>query len=502
MTRVLQPADRHSPPKTDDRERGAGGVCGKGAGLLTLQRAAGNREVCRLLAQGEAAGASVQRRFDGDIAGLDSSQVLSRLTRKYGNNPAPTYRAVRGYESSKELYTLVDLASALGLSAAPPPAKGPLSAPAKVPLGAPAKGPFGPPAKLPQQIPAEAARQGKPQQEVDKKIAVALAVAPVVLSPPVQQKPQGEMAAEQNPAAEKPKPVEAVPKPVEAVAKAAAGLKTTYDRASLQEAMGQLFAANNGAPAKQDFISALKALYTPAAIYGIVSSKEFVYDFQAIVRDQVKQRSTGLKKSAAKSAKTEAAKLDAFLSKTEITEVKEKAAKRHPMGDIKRWTLRHYSDRGTDATPPEFAELKSALQLGVSKADEGNEPAAVAEKTKKSGHTGDRDWNKYGNTGNTFFLLFIDAKAVEKQKFLAHAKWYAEVGLGDVKDLWISSDWLDEAAIAGPALHGSGAAVHQALLELGGNLSGTHFVTALMSHFHNLEVKVPGSVPVAEWKKA
>jgi hypothetical protein len=124
------------------------------------------------------------------------------------------------------------------------------------------------------------------------------------------------------------------------------------------------------------------------------------------------------------------------------------------------------------------------------------------EKKKKSGHTGDRDWNRYGNTGSTFFLLCVEDKIYGKQAFLKNAKWYVEFTF-DQPDLWLSSDWLDEAEIKGPALRGRGKDVHAKLVTLVGRLKGVSFEQTLVGMFHNLEIKVPGSLSFTkdDWKR-
>ncbi len=174
------------------------------------------------------------------------------------------------------------------------------------------------------------------------------------------------------------------------------------------------------------------------------------------------------------------------------------------MNDISKWTLRHYSDKGDNTNPPPFKEIKSALALGLLPPPKSSEkkPEKKVKKDKKSGHTGDIDWSKYGNVGNTFYILYIDGEVVQKQKFLANAKWYAEFPLANIPSLWVSSDWLDEAAIKGEALRGSGRAIQKSLLKIGGKWGGSFFRSSLESQFNNFEVKVPGKLVVSKWNKA
>lgn len=234
-------------------------------------------------------------------------------------------------------------------------------------------------------------------------------------------------------------------------------------------------------PNKGDFITALKAEFNDD-LNTLVNDRAFVYDFQYAIRMQVE-----------KSDDSE------FLKKTQIYDVAEptkspSVKEGKPYTDLSKWTLRHYTNKGTNTDPPPFKDIKSAMSLSLM---DGKK------QERKSGHTGDTDWYRYGNTGNTFYLLCIDGELMSNQPFLKDAKWYVEIPF-DQSSLWLSSDWLKEADIKGDALRGSGKAVHNALVTeigLNGLLGHRYFIDLLKRAFNNLEVKVPGSVPVDEWKK-
>ncbi len=263
------------------------------------------------------------------------------------------------------------------------------------------------------------------------------------------------------------------------------GKQTKFDAVRLGELIHAIFEANKK-PKKEHFLKALISEYAPSHIIDIVESTEFVYCFQESVRAQIKDSK--------------------FLKKTIIKDVtdEETDTSKYKMNDISKWTLRHYSDKGDNTKPPPFKEIKSALALGLLPPPKNKEKASdkKEKKEKKSGHTGDIDWSKYGNVGNTFYLLYIDGEVVQKQKFLANAKWYAEFPLASIPSLWVSSDWLDEAAIKGEALRGSGRAIQKPLLKIGGKWGGKFFRSSLESQFNNFEVKIPGKLVVSKWYKA
>jgi hypothetical protein len=166
----------------------------------------------------------------------------------------------------------------------------------------------------------------------------------------------------------------------------------------------------------------------------------------------------------------------------------------------RRWTLRHYTPSGAarlhgdaEDKAPEWREVRSTVSLGM--AGLGN-----TSKEKKSGHTTDTDWNRYGNVGNTFYVLCIDGKLASDQPFLKNCKWYAEFDFASIPNLWLSSDWLDEKGIIGEAFRGSGENVKRVLIQRIGRVPSTDmFLQTLAQNYHNLEVKVPGSLAVSQW---
>jgi hypothetical protein len=316
-------------------------------------------------------------------------------------------------------------------------------------------------------------------QDVAKQLGLKASPAPVVIAIP-------------KPSAAKNGSVEvedvALTKPEEAV-----GTETTFNLETLLARVASLF-SKRPSPQKEDFMALFKSLYAPGSILGILQSSAFAYGFQALIREQL--------------AKDEANKT--FLEKTKITDLRPDdkliaSASAYPMGDIGKWKLRHYSDKGTETQPPPFNSISSSVAIPLLVKPSVSEAAAATdqteEKKKKSGHTGDRDWNRYGNTGSTFFLLCGEDKIYGKQAFLKNAKWYVEFSF-DQPDLWLSSDWLDEAQIKGPALRGRGKDVHAKLVTLVGRLKEVQFEQTLVGMFHNLEVKVPGTLSFTkdDWK--
>ena len=272
------------------------------------------------------------------------------------------------------------------------------------------------------------------------------------------------------------------------------GKSRIFDEASLSKRISELYANKKLDPSIQDLLETIRAEYTEEDIDTIVESKEFVYAFQKIVR--LNTMKLAVRKLLTGQEDTESKKTIELIKKSHHTELNDKSAleglQEYQLRDIGKWTLRHYSAKGSDEVAPPFTSVKSAISLGI----KDTKPAG------SGGHTNKRDWNRYGNTGSTFFLLYIDGKVVQKQKFLDNAKWFTETPLQDIPSLWVSSDWLDEEGIKGPALRGSGRQIQQALLKLGGKEGVDKFIPKLESMFHNFEVKVPGTVPVKKWQKA
>lgn len=175
-----------------------------------------------------------------------------------------------------------------------------------------------------------------------------------------------------------------------------------------------------------------------------------------------------------------------------------------PALDIGAFTVRHY----TTVEEPTFTSIRSALSLGV---------AEAGSMKKSSGHTTDRDWNTFGNIGNTFFLLFVGGHPVCRQPFLNGTKHYVEFPLGHFDMMWVSSDWLDTRAVKGDSFLGTGRKIHRQLLAVVKNycdqckavspsapdflrLTPAGFAEILGSLYNNFEVKVPGCVPIGQNK--
>ncbi len=175
-----------------------------------------------------------------------------------------------------------------------------------------------------------------------------------------------------------------------------------------------------------------------------------------------------------------------------------------PALNIGAFTVRHY----TTVEEPTFTSIRSALSLGV---------AEAGSMKKSSGHTTDRDWNTFGNIGNTFFLLFVGGHPVCRQPFLNGTKHYVEFPLGHFDMLWVSSDWLDTRAVKGDSFFGTGRQIHRQLLAVVKNyldqwkavsssapdflrLTPAGFAEILGSLYNNFEVKVPGCVPIGQNK--
>ncbi|MCU1659770.1 MAG: hypothetical protein JWO57_4426 [Pseudonocardiales bacterium] len=267
----------------------------------------------------------------------------------------------------------------------------------------------------------------------------------------------------------------------------------SFDINTLQEQVRSIFAGakKKGAPSKEEIMAVIGTSYTSA----VVESAAFTYAFQDAVRAMIPADSKNQK----------------FLENSALTDLNVEPdidVAKYKMGDMSKWRLRHYTTAGTDKDPPPFKKIKSAMAVNLlpktASAEEAASDAGVPKApvdTRKSGHTGDRDWNRYGNTANTFYVLVLDGKLPEKQKFLENTKWYAEITF-DQPNLWVSSDWLDEQAMKGYSFRGSGKAVQKQLLKLGGPVAGDLFRRTLMNYFNNLEVKIPGTVEVDTWHKA
>jgi len=458
------------------------------AGLLTLQTTVGNEGVCSIIARRKAAlsGAAVpnrpvaiaprplsakrtrprpepviQRDFVGELQAKSYPDVYKLLVAQYedvAKSVGPAWRLEALLRDPIQAYgSLADIAAKYGLT----PKSSTVESPAVDSSSSSSSSP------VPKHNPPTVSSTGKTVAITPPK--------PVSVTPQPVPSYSGGIS---------PTVPVSVPLPTPSTGSGTTGTETVFDLEKLRLLVGGIFARKD-APTKQDFMDGFKALYAPGSIAQIFNSVAFIEGFQTLIRHQL-----GAKGDSA-----------AFLKVTEITELPDEGGpdvSRYKMANIARWTLRHYSDAGDRDHPPPFHEIKSTMSIGLLPPREDTD---TKKDKKKSGHTGDRDWNKYGNTGNTFFLLYLDGQPVEKQKFLQNTHWYAEVPFAQTR-LWISSDWLDEDNIKPTALRGSGQAVQRALLKLGGPADGIFFLQSLMAHFHNLEVKIPGTVAVPRWHKA
>jgi hypothetical protein len=251
--------------------------------------------------------------------------------------------------------------------------------------------------------------------------------------------------------------------------------------ATLREWVQALYLINP-APTKAEFLKQIRLHYSEQEI----TTAKFVYALQDAVRATIGEHD--------------------FVAKTAIRDLVGEGTDVTKSAIYKKaWTLRHYTPSGTsrlhkddlDQAPP-FGEIKSTVSLNFKEAEPSS---SGTDKKKKSGHTSDRDWNKYGNVGNTFYLLCIDGKLASDQAFLKDCKWYCDFDFAQIASMWLSSDWLAEDGIKGEAIRGSGERVKRELIKIVGSSypSVPMFLTGLKDRFNNLEIKVPGGLPVTEW---
>jgi hypothetical protein len=214
-------------------------------------------------------------------------------------------------------------------------------------------------------------------------------------------------------------------------------------------------------------------------------------------------------------AKAVLAFVNSHQKKTWIDGTKRKPPGKNDIGklnDAENWTLRHYTDKyqwdetKNEVKPPSYKEILSALTLAAMAKE--NEGSTSDEKGKvgasKSGHTSKIDWDVIGNVGDTFFALFYKGQlAGTKQTFLNKAQWYAEWKIGDVSEIWASSDWLGKAKTEvetprGVAYEGNPADVVSAFLGMMGRRGEDNSKRKIFeSSYDNFEVKVHGSLKLA-----
>ncbi|MDG4536252.1 hypothetical protein [Streptomyces sp. AV19] len=163
----------------------------------------------------------------------------------------------------------------------------------------------------------------------------------------------------------------------------------------------------------------------------------------------------------------------------------------------KPWTIRHYTGRDP-RNPPSFTEIASTYD---------NAAAGRA-----SEHTNVADWRSLGNIKFTFYLVAVDGK-VPPRNWLNNTHWYAEWDLEGIEDCWVSPDLLEtmskpmdadgarEAMKGVKAFRGTGKELKELLAVKAfgsGNDPAAALDTAIGGAF---ELKVPGGLPVKEWKK-
>lgn len=173
----------------------------------------------------------------------------------------------------------------------------------------------------------------------------------------------------------------------------------------------------------------------------------------------------------------------------------------------KKFTLRHYTT--SKGGPPPFNTISSNFELVHRK-------IKTLQRTQGS-NTNQDDWVRLGNTAFTFFLLAIDGE-VANRKFLAGATHYAEIdpdnleqmtaaGLGSAEffaspDLLHTKDLSSAKAIKGPLKDLKALMVASSGLKAIslGRTSAQGLLKAIDGQFADtLEVKLPGSVIVAQW---
>lgn len=165
----------------------------------------------------------------------------------------------------------------------------------------------------------------------------------------------------------------------------------------------------------------------------------------------------------------------------------------------KRWTIRHYTGSDPDNAPG-FTEIMSTYDNAVA--------------GRAGEHTNVADWRSLGNIKFTFYLVAVDGK-VPSRTWLKDTHWYAEWDLDTIDDCWVSPDLLErmsknkdmdadgarEAMKGVPAFRGSGRELKELLAAKAfnaGNDPATALDTVIGGAF---ELKVPGGLPVTEWKK-
>ncbi|GAB3116916.1 hypothetical protein GCM10027160_26630 [Streptomyces calidiresistens] len=163
----------------------------------------------------------------------------------------------------------------------------------------------------------------------------------------------------------------------------------------------------------------------------------------------------------------------------------------------KKWTIRHYTGKDPN-TPPSFDEIASTYDNALA--------------GRLGEHTNVADWRSLGNIKFTFYLVSIDGQ-VPHRNWLNDTHWYAEWDLDEIENCWVSPDLLEtmnksmdadearQAMAKVKAFRGSGSALKKLLAVSvfgAGNEPAGALDTAIGGSF---ELKVPGGLPVKEWKR-
>lgn len=173
----------------------------------------------------------------------------------------------------------------------------------------------------------------------------------------------------------------------------------------------------------------------------------------------------------------------------------------------KKFTLRHYTT--SKEGPPPFTTISSNFELVHRK-------IKTLQRTQGS-NTNQDDWVRLGNTAFTFFLLVIDGE-VPNRKFLAGATHYAEIDPDNLEhiaaaelenaeffaspDLLHVKDLSSAKTVKGPLKDLKALMVASSGLKAIslGRTPAKGLLTAIDDQFAGtLEVKLPGSVFVAQW---
>lgn len=176
------------------------------------------------------------------------------------------------------------------------------------------------------------------------------------------------------------------------------GSGTEFNLDELKSKIAPLYNLETGKrPTRIQIINKIRKLYKEDKIEEIINLPEFVYGLQDLINSFQDEN---------------------FKHKTLIHQAQDIIINSPSSLPINKFTLRHYTPLGTETEKPPFTTIKSSLALNIKKAS-----------MESGGHTNDIDCNRFGNIGNTFYLLCVDNIIVQKQGFLKHFKWYVEFPL-------------------------------------------------------------------------